>query len=313
MLIIVAFPACSPSMEDVRGTSTSTNRARLTPFHTSTVTSTPTLPDSATFTSLPSQTPTLRTHIVEKDEDLGGIAYHYQISLAELMAANPEVDPRVMSVGIVLTIPASSDTSSEGIPSPTPIPVSLGEVHCSHTGDGGAWCFQQVRNDQSVDIEGVSTMIRIAGSNDDNMKSQVAITLLNKIPVGASLPLATYFPPPVPSSIQASAELLTVLPIPDNDQRYLPVHIQNQHVDISRECLVAKVSGEIVLESDDEKHAMQIWVAVIAYNLKKQVVGVRRWESSGPLGAGQSLPFEVSVYSVGESITSVEAFVEAHP
>ncbi len=60
-----------------------------------------------------------RTHQIRKGEVMGRIAQQYSISLKRLMEANPEVDPRRLRIGGILTIPgqAVADTTA-----PAPLP-----------------------------------------------------------------------------------------------------------------------------------------------------------------------------------------------
>src|SRR5512141_2101170 len=80
---------------------------QLTPYRSPTGTVTPTPTDPATPTPLPSPTPTPRSHTVVKGEDMFGIALRYGVTLEELKAANPDVNPNFLSVGAVLVIPQS--------------------------------------------------------------------------------------------------------------------------------------------------------------------------------------------------------------
>jgi len=57
--------------------------------------------------------------------------------------------------------------------------------------------------------------------------------------------------------------------------------------------------------------ANQVWAAAIAYDVQGMVLGVRRWESTAPLSAGQKISFSFQVYSTGAAIVSVDVLVEA--
>jgi hypothetical protein len=72
---------------------------------------------------------------------MGGIAFLYGISIQALMDANPDVDPRIMSVGTQLLIPAAAESASGVVPSPTPVGVLLGNPNCLRGLDEGVWCF----------------------------------------------------------------------------------------------------------------------------------------------------------------------------
>jgi len=76
----------------------------VTPSHTPT--SSPT--STATRTPPPTLTPTSlppRVHQVQPDETLSEIAEDYNVSISDLLALNPDLDPELIQVGQVLLIP----------------------------------------------------------------------------------------------------------------------------------------------------------------------------------------------------------------
>lgn len=76
--------------------------------------------------------PVKATYTVESDDTLWDIAANYGLSLAELLAANPGVDPRALMVGQQLTIPGISqqalsarlDTPAAAAPAPATAPAA---------------------------------------------------------------------------------------------------------------------------------------------------------------------------------------------
>jgi LysM repeat protein len=319
LALFLAFllAACSPATVTPQNAGflpviTTTRAGELTPYHTRTPAATHTPGRLASSTALPSPTATPRTHTIKRGETMLGIALQYRVSLEALLAANPKVNPNLMVVGTTLVIPASSGTqvTPDILPTPTPVPVTLEGVNCMVDATGGAWCFVLARNGQKKAVENVSGLIRIADINGDKMQTQTAFPLLNLIPAGAALPLAAYFPAQVPFPLQASAELITALPSASNDQRYLPVKLENLDLSIAANGRSAVVKGTLKLDVD-EGEAGQVWVAVVAYDAAGQVVGQRRWESQSPLKKGERMDFSQEVYSSGDAITRTETLVEA--
>lgn len=307
IVLSIAISACSTP--EARPTSTPAPTAALTPYLTSTATATPTPTDPATPTPLPTATPTPLTHTVQRGEDMFGISLRYKISLDALKAANPEVDPRAISVGAVLIIPATAQPLvTASLPAPTPVTVGLEKVNCSPDSSGGAWCFLAAKNQQDFPVENVTAAITLQGSN----LVQTASTPLNRIPAGEWMALYAFFPGPISQPEQASASLLTALPVPPTDTRYLAAHLEQQQQEILEQGLMAEVSGELHLDTPGGK-AARVWVAITALDSKGQIVGVRRWENQAPLLAGSSLPLIARVYSTGSPIASVQVLVEAAP
>jgi hypothetical protein len=247
-----------------------------------------------------------------------GIAFIYKITLEELMAANPDVKPNLMSVGTVLIIPGSSKEEGGAVTEtantqPTAIPVDTGPVFCTATEEGGAWCSLPVRNSQEFALEGVSAVIHLVDTKNQTTLSQTAFLPLDLLQPGQSLPFTTYFPAPVPATFQARAELLSALPNPD-DGRYLPTRIDHQQVFLASDGLSAEVKLDVFL-GQTEIAAKRVWVAAIAYDEQGKVIGLRRWEKPNKplLNPGKALPVSLMIYSTSGQIHQVELAAEARP
>lgn len=326
LVAAMLLAACSNAGEaGTRVPTTAPRAGQLTPYASPSPTAPPAIPpDPSTPTLLPSPTATPRIHEVIKGEDMMGIALRYGISLDELKAANPTVDPRFMSIGTALIIPESESAPTATLPAgpsagqtPTPVPVESGTTHCTRMQDGGAWCFQLLHNNQDFPLEGVTAIFRLTGSQAEPVLEQRAFLPLDRLPPGTALPLAAFFAPQdtagLTGPLAASSELLVSLPSPE-DGRYLSSHAANQKVMISEDGLSAAITLDVVLDQPDTE-ARRIWVAAVAYDAAEQVIGVRRWEMQReePLKTGQSMPVELNLYSTGGAISRVELIPELRP
>ena len=232
LLLLVFLVSCSPGgmqTQTAAGDTSTPLPLQLSPYHTLTPTHTDLPPDPATATPLPTATATPRFHIVEAGQDMYGIAYLYGISAQELIAANPDVNPNLMSVGQQLTIPATTSGQSEegALPSPTPGGVSLGEVSCYQAQDQSIWCFVAASNTLGAPVESISARIRIALESGEVL-TEMASPLLNLAPTGSIMPLSVYYNPQSSKLTGANAELVSALPVAGESQRYLSLHSENQ-------------------------------------------------------------------------------------
>lgn len=316
LVLVGLLSACIPARQMPEPTGHPTQSGELTPYLTLTATIQVSLGRTDSPSPLPAPSVTPLIYKVKKGDTVSGIAQMYGVTVEAILAANPKLNPNLMEVGSTLVIPTSSGTKAPAgdLATVTPLPVRLDGVHCAAVQDGGAWCFAVAHNSQKIGVESVSVIIRIANGNGEGMLSQVAFALLNLLPSGGTLPLAAYFPPPVPDHIQASAELLTALPVNAGDNRYLSAGLSREKTNILPDGLSANVSGIITLEKGSTG-AQQIWVLAIAYDLSGQVVGLRRWEMSSEqtLKPGKQMAFALAVYSTGDKIESVDTLVEAKP
>jgi len=95
---------------------------------------------------------------------------------------------------------------------------------------GGMWCFVLVKNDEAGALENVTGLIKL--QQGEEIRQEIALTPLNLLPAGESLPLTAYFPPPVSEeySISASVDFfLPVLPEDANSPSLKGVSIQHMY------------------------------------------------------------------------------------
>lgn len=257
---------------------------------------------------LPSPTPFIYT--VQQGETLSGIALKFGVSIDDLQTANPEISPNTMSIGTVLKIPSNPDNPSYE-PTPTPAPFTLQQIECYSTAGKGMWCFVLVHNDFPEFMENLSAQVTLIDSNGATLASRTALLPLNILPPDTSLPLAVFFSPDIPANAKPQVQILTAIRLLPNDGRYLPATVYNTLVQVNADGHFAQISGEVRLPAESNA-ATQTWVAAVAYDEDRRVVGVRRWEGGG-VQPGGSINFEMTVASLGGRMTRVEFAVEARP
>lgn len=175
------------------------------------------------------------------------------------------------------------------------------------------WCFAMVTNPLDEAVESVSLLMNMAAAEGSEAVSRRTAPLLNVIPAGASLPAGVYFSPPLPQQPGVSAQLVVALPAATVDERYLPVQLDVDLIEISGDGSSARLHGVLSLEQEEAVEAV-VWVALTAKNEAGQVIGWRRWESQVMLGGGEKAGFSAEVYAVGgKKITSVDTLAEARP
>jgi len=297
--------ACAPQQ-----TQPAPQALTLIPFATSTQAPLQT-PEGLVPLTTPLPSPTPFTYTVQTGDTMSAIAERFNVSLDDLQAANPSISPNAMSVGQVIKIPSNPDNPS-GEPTPTPAPFTVQQIECYPTTDRGMWCFVLVHNDFPDMLENVSAQVTLVDSNNAVVATQTAWLALNILPPNTSLPLAVFFPPEIPFAAKPQVQILTAIRLLPNDERYLPVTINNALAQVNAEGHSAQVSG-VVLSQSQTSAASQVWVAATAYDGAGRVVGVRRWESNASLAPGGSMPFNFLVSSVGGRIAKVEFSVEARP
>ena len=264
--------------------------------------------------SLPGETvmpsPTPFTYIIQAGDTMGALAQKFGVSLDALVAANPGISPNAMPIGATLLIPTDRNNPT-GESTPTPVPFTITQSQCYPTLDNGMWCFALAQNDSSEALENVSAQIILVSPDGEFIGALTAIPPLNIIPPQTAIPLVAFFPAPVPGEARARVQILSAMRLAPGSNRYLEASVVNPVIEIAPGGRSANVSGQASLPADSPP-AQSVWVVAVAYDGAGRVVGFRRWEGSG-LQAGGSLPFAISVASLGMPITRVELHVEARP
>lgn len=341
VVLLLALSACNPATS--LPTVTSTAGGQLTPYHSPTPSQTPvllTMPATIQVTPQPTATPF--THTVVKGETMLGIALKYSVKLEDLKAANPNVDPGFLVIGSTLIIPMEGQIP-ETAPTSTPIPVKWQQPWCYTTSDGGQWCFLEVVNDQAMSLENLSAWIGLFNTQGENIASGVAVSPLNILYPGESMPLMVFFAPSLPTGLRAQGELLTSLAVSAGDPRYMPVKVDVTHTTLNNVKTQTTVSGQVLILQGQAPSL--VWLTAVAYDGEGKVVGVRKWEAVAPCGSpvtAQStmtsvptampgtataapsvtstqapwmvcIPFDLTVYSLGPAVKRVEVLAEARP
>lgn len=291
--------------------------AELTPEITRYQTRTPTrTPQDSSGTiesgEIPLPTPTPFIYTVVEGDNLSIIASRFNVSLEVLIAANAGIDPQFMSVGTELIIPVQEGSIAGELPSPTPVALAFDQPRCYPTAARDLWCFLLVENKQAISVENLAARIRLYSSAGELVSSQEAVALINALPSGSRIPLVTFFESPVPAWTSASAQILSALAIPDDDERYLPAEIRNVDIAITGLGSSARIQGQIDLPSGSPSASL-IWIVAVAYDQEGIPVGIRRWEHISEILPGSSLNFYIEVFSLGAPIETVELMFEVRP
>jgi LysM repeat protein len=284
----------------------------LTPYISPTPSQEPDVntPVVVTPTELPTPTPTPLTYTIEEGDTMLAIALRNGINLEELQAANPEVNPRLLSVGTVLIIPLGDSVPSSPITA-TPIPLNPTSTDCYAVPDG-IWCTLLVTNERSKPLENISARVILYDEGGEIFAEGIAIAAINRLPVNEETPLVIFFPGSNTGEFIATTTILTAQPVPKNDDRYLNAWLEIDEVVISAEALQAEVSGSIGIPAKSSPGNLT-WVVVTAYDSEGRVVGVRKLEQYGLFEPGASREFMIEVFSLGPPIAEVKALVEVRP
>lgn len=260
----------------------------------------------------PTLTPTPFVHVLASNETISSLALTYGLEVNDILAINPEITPKALSVGTEILIPYMNTAVNDGEGSVStisePLALSLSEPACTQTTEGGLWCLAQVSNPLAESATGITVTFTLKSDAGETISEQAVPTLLNLLAPNQSLPAAAYFNTDVPANYSVSTTLKTALPVDEADPGYAPVEIKVNSIDPAGQS--ARVSAVIPVQAADSGIS-SIWVALIASDADGQIVGVRRLEYVPVTEGEEGQAIKVYVYSNSRDIQQVDVRAEA--
>ena len=250
--------------------------------------------------------PTPLTHVIAEGNTLLSIAIRYGIELADLLLANPGVNPRLLIVGDSLNIPRSG--AQGPIPTATPVPIELSAIACYESDLEGLTCLLTASVSGDSAVEGVVALITLADSANQPLTTEAAYGSTNLIIPGHRLPLVATFGPQAPQFTTAYAVVISALNASERDRRYANLDLQVVSTIISPDGQSARATGRVELLGDDPEKPVGLRLVVLALGANDLPVGLRTWEA--PDG-GPSFEFDITVFSLGPPIKVLEIISEA--
>jgi LysM repeat protein len=307
--LILLMCGCSDATEVIPVQPTTT----LRPYFPFSPTSTSTHP-IPTITAQPTLGPTATpfVHIVRKEDTLLGIAIRYGVSLEEILAANPGINPTILSIDQQIIIPGpGGDSASNFLPVATPFPLLLSEVKCYPTATEHLWCISTLENKEGFPLEGVSVEILLLNENGEVLESGLTFSPLNLIPEGGIIPFSVLFPSSSAGYAYAVAIPVTAYRASNIEERYLPLEWNLQTNQPGENRKTWSITGRLDLHGEGEKITNRVSILAIGLDTEGEIVGFRQLVIGSELRSGDTVPFEMEIFSVGPPINHIEILAEA--
>jgi LysM repeat protein len=311
--VISAFLLAACQAPQATQTTGASINGELIPYYTETAepTATVTPLTAPSSTPQPTLTPTPGTYVTKENDTLWTIAAKNGLTVDELKAANPDVDPYNLRGGITLIIPAASGTSETQVaPTPTASSVKLGQPVCTPSLTGGLYCIVMVENNLDFDVQSLVVQFTLTDSASGDKAIQDGLLPLNRLTQGSKLPVFTYFVPPIPENSKVETQILSALPISSGEDKYLDLNITGMESSISEDGYSATMTGKISL-ADAGKTTTRYWLAAVAYDELGNVVAIRQLDKTAELSSNTPQDFSIYVYSIAGKIDHVDVFGEA--
>ncbi len=262
---------------------------------------------SPTASPSPAPSPTPFLYTVQTGDTFGAISLRYGVSLAALMAANPQTRPETLSVGQSLLIPPALTQVS--LPTQAAL---LSSVTC-HPNPGGFTCLGAVTNpQQDAPLENVAIRLSLRNEEGETFASQVVPLPLHILPAGAQIPVSAQFSVSEGFASPQAELYMAVSPSPGWQGRYPALRLQDVLTLVQWDGRSVSVQGKVSLQ-ENSSNAQTVWALGVAYDEAGNILGYRKWEWQGQLTQGQVLPFSFNIYSPNGGVARAAVFVEAHP
>lgn len=284
----------------------------LRPFYSATPS-----PQVTTIINTPVPLPTQKAtatpwiHRIQANDTLSGIAARYGVDLADLLAANPEIDPQFLSLDMEIRIPIEG-SGLEGALSVTvtPFPLPIIGPDCYQTFGNELWCITGIENNAGIEMEGLSALFTLYDQQGRIITSRLVYAPLNLLPDGRIMPLAASFEwDEVNTFSFARAAVASGFPANQSEERYAQVEVKQKELVLSEDGTRASWTGELVLNGDQTDKPIKPTVLLVAYDRFDSIVGFRKVELSE--GAAGSQEFQAQLYSMNPVIDRIEVLAEA--
>ncbi len=255
-------------------------------------------------------TPEPVIYSVQTGDTLVDIAGTYGISLEQLLAMNPDVQPELLMVGQELLLPPAP-TAEAPITETAEQPLALeiiGPV-TYNSAAGGIWVLGEVRNDGQESVELVQVEVDLYDGAENLQSTETLWVTPITVDAGQKVPFGVLFSDVAAMTSRAVASVVASEPVVDLGNRYYDLAVDNAEVTIGRSPI--EVAGE--LTNLGQQPASQISIVATFYDDAGVVTGFREVALEGTLLPGQSMSFRFTALPPGgradEHQFAIQAFV----
>jgi len=309
-ILALTLTACANNAANTTPTVTPT-ASLPTPRPTLTPRPTPTL--GAATPPPPSQpvvTPTPIIYVVQSGDTLIPIANKFGVSVADLIAANGNLDATKLQIGqqLVIPQPKPEDVPADGLlmPSPTPMPYQIRALNYVRTPAGSLDVLGEVFNPGPSGLGNVKVLVTLQDGGGAALQNEVAVIALDMVPPNQTSPFRVLFTDPPQAYAQFNVQPLRGEPS-DPNAAIVPLQITN--ADGKPDGVQFRVTGEVNNATADTPRQVRLLITI--YDADRRVVGYRYYIlSDQPLAPNTPLPFDVRLTTLTANVASFAVYAE---
>jgi LysM repeat protein len=317
LLLILASSSCQEQTDPATETPIATTPRPTPALNVTFVTFTPG-PQSARAlrpqgqATRPPPTPTMTAtpilYTVRSGDTLVGIAAANGVTLDELLALNPDVQPELLMIGQQISLPLSA-TAAAPILVATDEPFAL-EVQALaqySSVSGGMWVLGEVRNNGPQPAELIQVEVKVSTLNEGELARETIWLTPVTLPAGGKAPFGVLFQDIDVAHAEAEAQIVSGRPVFEMGIRYLDLAVSDAQVTIGRS--PNTVLGR--LENGGQQPAGQISVITTFYDSQGAVTGFHELALEGAVAPGESTPFQFIALPPGGRVDDYDFAVQA--
>ncbi|MEX0788856.1 MAG: LysM peptidoglycan-binding domain-containing protein [Anaerolineales bacterium] len=263
---------------------------------------------TSTVAPIPTLGPTATplTHQIVARDTLLGIAAQYGITLDELLAANPALNPLLLSIGQEILIPGPGGEPIGELAAPAaPAPLDLSAPACFFEGTGDLTCLLTASNPGSDPLEGIILIVTLVDASGHSLASAAVPSAAGILPPGVPLPLGVRFERSSAGGYaRASAVVASAYQAPQAASRLWPTDVQETRHAPSGDRVRWELAGHLDLAPGGEETIGRVTLLASGLDAEGNLVGlaIRQWDA---VHAGERLDYQVMVFSLGPPLASV--------
>lgn len=237
-------------------------------------------------TATPSPTPVVY-QVVEGDTLLA-IALQQGVTVEEILALNPGLNPDFLSIGQVVTLPPRPTAIAQSaVGTAVPLQISVSQLAMYRTPVGGLWVLGLLRNDGDRAVENVRAQIELVDAAGSVVGSQLAWAALPITSAGESVPFGALFVQALPDDLQPVVAVVGGQTVVDLGSRTLDLAVVETAVDLEGDRVV--VSGGV--RNDGAETAAEITLLAVFLNGTGDMTGFQLHRLPVLLPSGETADF----------------------
>lgn len=245
-------------------------------------------------------------YVIQPDDTLLGIAIRFGIEVADLEAANPDVDARALQPGQSLVIPG--DTVIAMVATPLLPDLALPVPACYQTPAETVLCLGLVDNTLDYPLEQVAVDVELVTADGSSVATQQVEIEQSVIPAGSSAPYRALFDEETNDAVGARAWMTQAREAQGVDARFIMLDVEDDRLE--------SVGGRYVisatLRNGNEEAAQDIRVIATLRDAAGNVLGYRVADVADNLDPGESAPIRLEIVTQPSGDTpSYSLYVEA--